>query len=167
MLPRFGTALATATVLLALSALVVPGCGQQPEGARCEPDNANRDCVTGLVCTDSKSLRNGADGVARCCPESGSTVAACRPGTNSGSATGGSGNGTGGSSGGAGGEGGSLGVGGAISGDGEEGDICDYTSECRLGLVCGPRGFCQPECRNDLDCSDGKSCSAAGRCVEP
>ncbi len=166
MLPRFGTALASAVFLFAFSGLFVPGCGQQPEGARCVLDNANRDCVTGLVCTDSKSLRNGADGVDRCCPESGATVAACRPGTNSGSSTGGSGNATGGA-GGAGGEGGTLGMGGLTGGDGEEGDVCDYSSECRLGLVCGPRGFCQLECRNELDCAEGETCSDAGRCVRP
>ena len=35
---------------------------------------------------------------------------------------------------------------------------CRWNNECAAGLVCGPGGYCQDQCREDRDCVDGQRC---------
>ncbi len=137
-----------------LSAPWLIGCQRQAEGERCSLLNMDADCRDNLVCTDASGLRAD-DGVDRCCPEVGSPISdqRCSP-----RRTGGDGDGDG-----------MGGIGGA-SGDGDDtlkgfGEGCDYTSDCVLGLVCGPQGECQFECNRDRDCDAGKVCSSEQQCV--
>ncbi|MCH2111137.1 MAG: hypothetical protein MK135_17595 [Polyangiaceae bacterium] len=140
------------------SAVLLVGCTRQPEGSRCSTLNGNNDCQGSLVCTSASDLRNGEDGVDRCCPASGSLAS-------SESCLSYIGGGTGGGSG-LGGQGGADASGGS-SNDGNSGDQCDYNSDCTEPLVCGPQGTCQVECQTDRDCSNGKKCvgdTGAQRC---
>jgi hypothetical protein len=57
------------------------GCAKQAEGERCDLNNGDFDCDTGLLCRGEAqlSLRGNGKGVALCCPSSGETkVDACR-----------------------------------------------------------------------------------------
>jgi hypothetical protein len=78
--------------VLALGALAVVACSNQPEGARCQLDNdndngTNDDCDEGLVCRPSKDLAldpvfrgQPSDREGRCCPadRAAATVAECK-----------------------------------------------------------------------------------------
>src|SRR4051812_13997174 len=118
----------TVLVVLLVSALVLPftaqGCGLQGEGERCDVDNLDDDCDTGLVCTAGEDLDNPNTDI--CCPADGiSTVPACIPGALGGTGGQGAGGaGTGGivSNGGAGGTGGNgAGAAGGTGGTGGTG----------------------------------------------
>ncbi len=64
--------------LMAVFALVPFACSNQAEGQRCNVDNGNDDCESGLVCTSSRELGGNAD---ICCPASGqSTSPECTKG---------------------------------------------------------------------------------------
>ena len=60
--------------------LLLPACSNQAEGERCDLDNANLDCESGLICKSVQSLGGTGEG-AICCPEGSPGVAACRPGS--------------------------------------------------------------------------------------
>ncbi len=145
-------------------ALSVTGCSRQGEGERCSLLNGNGDCRSEeLVCRAASTLRDGSDGVDRCCPteENDFTDPACAPKEGS------AGSGGQGGQGGASADGGSAGAGATTNGSGGIsglGDACQYTSQCPLELVCGPTGVCQRECLEDRDCSSGMSCSEEFRC---
>ena len=151
---------------LALASLTIGAfgvaCGRQLEGERCSLDNGDNDCDSSenLVCTPASSLRNGADGVPRCCPESASDASSDRCTRRSGGGS------TGGSTG-AGGDDGAGGEGGTDPGDNGAGESCDYNTDCTAPLICGPSGKCQSECNGDRDCSGGRVCSDEKTCVEP
>lgn len=149
-----------APILLILGgvALLAIGCSRQPEGARCSLLNADSDCGGNLECTPASTLRDGGDGVDRCCPEAGEGTEddRCIPRI-SGGGSGGS-PAMGGAS--AGGEAGAPGSD-PVSGIG---DACNYDSDCLLPLVCGPSGLCQPECVKDRDCPAGEVCSEEQIC---
>ncbi|HMJ15246.1 MAG TPA: hypothetical protein VK524_27715 [Polyangiaceae bacterium] len=132
-----------------LLAALFPACAKRGEGDRCDATNAgNDDCENGLVCIAASDL----DGVTdRCCPPEGSQ-GSCLFRTGG---TGGNGGTTGDDA--------AAGTGGSAGGAG--GPSCQYTSDCVLGQVCGPRGTCQAECRTDRDCTSGGVCSA-GACVD-
>ena len=141
------------------------GCSRQNEGERCSLANRDDDCEGDLVCTDSSKLRKGDDGVDRCCPEQlGSTDnSLCAQRTNTGTGDGdgdttdsGDGDTTSG-----GGQGGMSGT----EDPADLGNACDYNSECKVPLVCGPSGECQYECRESRDCDSGEVCTAEGTCV--
>jgi hypothetical protein len=111
--------LALAGSVFALAA--ASGCSLQGEGERCDfKANSNADCNDGLVCTEARTLQNGADKTDRCCPPGGGTGrCAVGPMIGTGGATG-----TGGSSGagaGGGGNGGSAGAAGGASGGADAG----------------------------------------------
>ncbi|OQX67380.1 MAG: hypothetical protein B6A08_15505 [Sorangiineae bacterium NIC37A_2] len=153
---RFKLALSLGGCLL-FASIATPGCQKQPEGDRCVQANGDLDCEGGLVCTPASELKSGGDGVSRCCPDDGQPIRddRCKRGAPVGpGGTGASGN-MGGSNGDDGGSGG-AGVG--------VGARCDYTSDCRSPLICGPSGRCQAECVTDRDCNDGKVCDD-GTCV--
>lgn len=145
--------------LLSSGALLAPGCARQNEGERCSRDNGDNDCDGDLVCRSASELKNGEDGVSRCCPEDDAETPEddrCRlrtgvTGTGGGSGLGGQGQG---------GEGGST----QSDGDTDLGAACDYTSECKEPLVCGPQGRCQHECQTDRDCAEGNSCTLQRTC---
>lgn len=150
--------------LAGLMTLPVTGCSRQKEGERCDLDNADDDCDQGgedLICTDAGKLRGGKDdgGVSRCCPEdlNDYSDSRCAP------KQGGVGDGMGGMGGDTG--SGGTGSGGTGTGGGDtvglkdEGEACNYTSDCLLNLICGPAAKCQKECREDRDCVDGKDCN--------
>ncbi|HSC88363.1 MAG TPA: hypothetical protein VLC09_13870 [Polyangiaceae bacterium] len=145
---RVGT-LALCLTALAMAVTIVPGCNRQPEGERCSLKNGDLDCSEGLECTPSTNLRNGSDGIDRCCPASNFTDARCTPGR--------SGSG-GGNEGGNGGQGGQGGGGGADSGA-DIGEDCIWNSDCREPLVC-KSSTCQYDCNVDRDCADGYKCMA-------
>ena len=50
------------------------GCSLQGEGERCDSQNGDLDCQTGLTCVSSKDLGGSAD---ICCPPAGSTNPEC------------------------------------------------------------------------------------------
>lgn len=158
------------------------GCSRQGMGERCSLANGNEDCEGDLVCTDSSKLRNKNE-VDRCCPEqlSSSDNSLCAQVT----IGGGDGDGDGdGDSGSVGGNGGS-----SDTGDAELGDACtverdcaapaicsesrkvcaeracDWSSDCPQPFICGPRGVCQVECKDDRDCGSGEVCSSQSTCV--
>jgi len=55
------------------------GCSKQGEGERCDVNNLDLDCESGLICKGEAQLSIKGRGVALCCPRSGpSTVAACQ-----------------------------------------------------------------------------------------
>jgi hypothetical protein len=55
------------------------GCSKQGEGERCDTNNFDIDCDTGLICKGEAQLSIKGRGVALCCPRSGpSSVAACQ-----------------------------------------------------------------------------------------
>jgi hypothetical protein len=56
------------------------GCAKQAEGERCDLNNGDLDCDTGLLCKGEAQLSiRGGKGIALCCPISGEiTVDACR-----------------------------------------------------------------------------------------
>jgi hypothetical protein len=58
------------------------GCAKQAEGERCDQNNGDLDCDTGLVCRGKEQLSIvGTGAIALCCPRIGDpTVAACRAG---------------------------------------------------------------------------------------
>ncbi len=157
------------SLLLALVTVMADtGCQKQAEGARCDVLNRNDDCDDGLECVAAKLLLN--DVADRCCPPEDEVSAEndCRRRVTigSGSGTGGTGSpsGTGGggpTAGAPSSEGGAAAAGGATGSAGS----CSYPSDCPLGQTCGPRGVCQPECREDRDCGPGGwTCSDAGVC---
>jgi hypothetical protein len=112
---------------LAVCLVSVLACGEQGEGERCDLDNGDSDCESGLVCTPASDLIRvaGGDspGAALCCPAQGqASVSACIAGSfGGGGGVGGSGaatGGAGGSTAGAGGAGASGGAGGSTAGAG-------------------------------------------------
>jgi len=160
MIARVSVSSLVAACLLVVSAtLLSAGCGRQPQGERCSLKNGDLDCNSDLKCTPSTNLRNGADGVDRCCPASTSP-------DDDRCATGRSGAGTGGgtSSDGGGGEGGNAQGGASGLGLGES---CNYNSDCQLPLVCKTTcpqsgacaNSCQYECNTTRDCLNGYVCS--------
>ncbi len=145
-------------VLFAAGSVGAVGCSLQAEGARCSLLSGNSDCNGDLVCKPASTLRGGADGVPRCCPqqENEYEADACAP-IQRGSGTGGQG--------GAGNEGGSAGAGAAPAGGTSGlGDACEYDSQCAVGLFCLSGGKCGHECLQDRDCPDGKTCNADKNC---
>lgn len=130
-------------------------CSRQGEGDRCSTENDDNDCESGLICIAPDQLRSGADQVPRCCPPDGESISDGRctrliggGSTTSGTTTGGGGQ-----------------AGAASDGSGTTaGETCNYTSDCPSGMVCGPAGTCQDECREDRDCTAPLICSD-GRCV--
>lgn len=57
------------------------GCAKQAEGERCDLNNGDLDCDTGLACRGEAnlSIQGGIRGAALCCPSAGEiTVDACR-----------------------------------------------------------------------------------------
>lgn len=141
-------------LLGAMAWVVLVGCSRQDEGDRCATENANQDCESGLVCVDATNLRGGGDGVSRCCPPDGSPVGdgRCTRLAGGGSNTGG------------GNEAGQGGEASTSSGTTASSQTCDYNSDCPMGMVCGPQGSCQDECREDRDCPGSMTC-AGGSCV--
>lgn len=149
-----------AACLLVVSAGVLSvGCGRQPEGERCSLKNGDLDCNSELKCTPSTNLRNGADGVDRCCPSSTNVQdERCDAGI-SGAGTGGATSADGG-----GGEGGTAQGGASGLGLGE---VCNYNSNCLLPLVCKTTcasggtcsNSCQYECNETRDCLNGYVCT--------
>ncbi len=141
------------------------GCKEQSEGERCSLLNGNDDCEGSLVCTASSGLRDGSDGVDRCCPKAGEATVDQRCTVFLGSGTDPDDQeGDGGSSG-----DGDDAAGGSSDGGQSlnPGDSCAFNSDCQEPLVCGPQGICQVECRTDRDCPDGQSCvgeSGAQKC---
>ncbi len=158
--------------LAGLMTLPLSGCQRQQQGERCDLDNADDDCDQGddLVCTDSAKLREGDDKVSRCCPEDlkDSSDSRCAP------KQGGTGDGDGDSGlGGNGGADGSSGTGGSgMGGDdstvglNDEGEPCNFDSDCLVNLVCGPAARCQIECKQDRDCAEGKTCDMSNNTCE-
>lgn len=151
--------------LAGLLTLPMTSCGRQTEGERCDPENGDQDCDSGLVCRLASELRNARqDMVDRCCPENKDdyNVSSCAP------KTGGTGDGDGDGDMGGGGNGGAggadNGTGGSDSGS-EAGAPCNYTSDCKEPLVCGVTGQCQIECQTDRDCESGLECNDEGSCV--
>ncbi len=154
--------IASTTVLLGALALSLTGCTRQAEGDRCSLDNGNDDCDGSLVCTASSGLRDGDDGVDRCCPKAGDGTVDQKCTIFLGSGTE-QNTGQGGSN--------------AQTEEGDStveevesvnsGDTCSFNSDCVEPLVCGPQGACQVECQSDRDCPDGQSCvgeNGAQRC---
>ena len=126
-------------------------CSKQREGARCSPENDDNDCDSGLICIAADKLRGGIDDeTPRCCPPEGEAISdeRCTPLI---------GGGGGDNLGGDGGEGGESST--------TAGALCSYDSECKDGLVCGPQGMCQAECRENRDCEAPLVCDE-GVCVE-
>lgn len=152
---RFKLALSAFGCLLVAS-IATPGCQKQPEGARCVQANGDLDCHEGLFCTPASELKSGADGVSRCCPEDGEPIHddRCKRGAPANPGTGGGGN-----------EGGSAGENGAGGSGVDVGQRCNYNSDCKNPLICGPSGRCQDECVQDRDCPDGRVCSEEKTCV--
>jgi hypothetical protein len=153
-------------------AMLASGCARQDEGERCDRRSGSGDCESGLECVPSTRLLEGK--VDRCCPREGVHISDDRCIRSSGG----------------GGEGGSAGTGGEEdAGDAAEPDsnggmagasgaggvdasddaciACNYTSECDPPLVCGPRGCCQPECRDNRDCAESEQCVAGSCEAEP
>jgi hypothetical protein len=55
------------------------GCAKQAEGERCDVNNGDLDCDTGLVCRGEAQLSIQGRGFALCCPSTGtSKVDACQ-----------------------------------------------------------------------------------------
>lgn len=140
--------------LLASSLLVA--CSKQEEGERCSTENDDNDCEGSLICVAASDLRG--EEVSRCCPPEGSPVSDGRCTRLIGGGSGGSGGG-----GNQGGEGGEAST--ATAASTTVGASCAYDSECPEGLVCGPGGVCQTECRVDRDCEAPLVCSEQGSCV--
>ena len=94
-----------------LLGFLLPACGKQGEGQRCDVANGNDDCEDGLVCTKKKDLGTLSD---ICCPPAGVPASdlACAGGLKTDAGAGGSG-GSGGAAGGHGGSGGAAGHGGS------------------------------------------------------
>ena len=63
-------------MLLAL--LLGSGCSKQGEGERCDINNGDIDCDTGLICVGQDQISITGTGVALCCPLTDPTVDACR-----------------------------------------------------------------------------------------
>lgn len=72
--------------LLYAASAVPLGCADQPEGARCDTNNGDSDCESGLICTPASKLVSGSkvtvQGAAKstlgfCCPASGAVDPAC------------------------------------------------------------------------------------------
>lgn len=59
-----------------LGVLLCIACGRQAKGERCDPDNFNDDCESGLVCLSAAQLSQVEEG-AICCPESRDGVGVC------------------------------------------------------------------------------------------
>jgi len=156
----WSTLLRGALISSAVAFGLVVGCQVQREGERCSLQNGSADCQEPLVCTAASSLR-AQDGVNRCCPDGGSaTDERCRRRGSGSDGMGGMGGQTGAG-------GGSSSAGGSSSGGSSSGTRCDYTSDCPEGLVCGPSGRCQPECKDDRDCDEGLICSDKQNCIAP
>jgi hypothetical protein len=171
--------LVLALALPLLGASLASGCAKQSEGQPCDFKGGSDDCESGLVCTDSKTLRSGS-GVAqdRCCPQLGQPIHDARcfalgigTGGTAGTGPGGAG-GSGAEDAGddadgdaASGAGGSGGTGGSDAGDGAETcpQPCSINSDCGDTEVCSQEGCCQPECREDRDCETSEAC-VAGTC---
>lgn len=47
---RFASLLAASLVVSTLAVFAMPGCSNQGEGERCDPNNNNDDCASGLTC---------------------------------------------------------------------------------------------------------------------
>jgi len=55
------------------------GCSKQGEGERCDTNNLDLDCDTGLICKGEAQLSIRGRGIALCCPATGaSSVTACQ-----------------------------------------------------------------------------------------
>jgi hypothetical protein len=73
--PSFASPVAGLLLCLALGW----GCAKQAEGERCDLNNGDLDCDTGLVCRGEANLSIKGRGIALCCPAVGDTkVDACR-----------------------------------------------------------------------------------------
>ncbi len=64
---------------LPLACAMLLGCSNQAEGERCDLDNGNADCESGLICKSLQSLSGQGEG-AICCPDGTPSVAACKVG---------------------------------------------------------------------------------------
>jgi hypothetical protein len=73
-MPSLLRSFAVFAVVSAVAVLSMPGCSQQGEGQRCDPNkNGDADCESGLVCVSKGTLRDEtADG--RCCAADGSST---------------------------------------------------------------------------------------------
>lgn len=60
-----------------LGALLALGCSKQAEGERCDTNNNNEDCESGLQCTPLRTLGRGTVG-AVCCPDNDPSVEICQ-----------------------------------------------------------------------------------------
>jgi hypothetical protein len=68
---------------LLMALLLGVGCAKQKEGERCDQNNGDLDCDTGLVCVGETQISITGRGVALCCPAlTDPTVDACRAGIN-------------------------------------------------------------------------------------
>lgn len=61
--------------------LVGTACSKQGEGERCDINNGDLDCDTGLICVGEEQISITGTGVALCCPITDPTVDACRANT--------------------------------------------------------------------------------------
>ena len=163
--------LKVATIVLPLALWGVlattPGCSRQSEGERCDGDNGDEDCASGLVCTDSQELGTNAD---ICCPPDLSTATdiACIPDTSGGTGGGGgddttSSTGGSGAGGDASGGGGMGGAGGGMGGAGGMGTGGMATGGISAGGSGGSRSFADDGAAlSDRPCSQAwRSRSAA------
>ena len=108
-------------------------CSDQAEGERCDPNNGDSDCNSGLICTKFVSLNiASASGAAICCPPAGqpTTTTICQNqgnnlSTDAGSSTGGSAGDAGSSPDATPGAGGASGAGGSPGSGGAGGGIAD------------------------------------------
>jgi hypothetical protein len=77
--------LPTHAIRIALCTAFLCACSEQGEGERCDTNNAQLDCATGLICRSREQLNieDEGRGVALCCPPDGvpPTVDACRANT--------------------------------------------------------------------------------------
>lgn len=79
LLPVVALPVVALPVLAAL--LLGTGCSKQAEGERCDINNGNLDCETGLVCAGEEEISITGRGVGLCCPITNPTVDACRADT--------------------------------------------------------------------------------------
>ena len=57
------------------------GCSKQAEGERCDQNNGDLDCESGLLCVGEEQISITGTGFALCCPVTNPTVDACRANT--------------------------------------------------------------------------------------
>lgn len=66
---RRSSLLVSTVFALAIAALATPACSNQGEGERCDKNNANDDCTSGLSCQDIEGQPSSL-----CCPPAGQAI---------------------------------------------------------------------------------------------